>query len=94
MSTVLNISRHAFRRMHERVGLGRRAASRNAQRAWHLGQNIKRIKRPDRWVLANMPAETSECVDLRYGNFYYIFEKSVGEIVLVTVIPVKEESYA
>ena len=86
LKSRIGLTRHAIKRAHQRLGIGRRAVARAAEKAWFVGERIDRGSKPDRWILGNLPADGSGSIAKKYGDFYYLFEIDRGPPVFVTVI--------
>ena len=83
---MITLTRHAVRRMRQRMGLPTRAAYRTAEVALRKGRNITEGMKSDYWVLGNqLGCGNRHCVK-RYGDFYFIFRAESDRHWLITVI--------
>ena len=86
-ATVTIVSRHASKRVVQRVGGHKKSVQRIADRAFQKGVCFKDAKINDRIKMADICHDNIDLEDLRlYGNHLYIFDPNR---VLVTVIPWK-----
>lgn len=81
----IEISRHAYERLHERCGLSRKAATRMAEKAFYIGMKHSDTKgQINRWI-TSLYFNNKNANNIRlYGNFAYIFCNKI----LVTVLEI------
>ena len=81
----IEVSRHAYERLHERCGLGRKAATRMAEKAFYIGMKHSDTKgQINRWI-TSLYFNNKNANNIRlYGNFAYIFCNKI----LVTVLEI------
>ena len=72
----IEVSRHAYERLHERCGLSRKAATRMAEKAFYIGMKHSDTKgQINRWI-TSLYFNNKNANNIRlYGNFAYIFCK-------------------
>ena len=70
----IEVSRHAYERLHERCGLSRKAATRMAEKAFYIGMKHSDTKgQINRWI-TSLYFNNKNANNIRlYGNFAYIF---------------------
>jgi hypothetical protein len=86
---MIILTRHAIRRMHQRMGLPKRAVLRTAEIALRYGVEIGQEKQMTGWAMANQYSCCGAHRVMHYGEFYFIFRKEVSRDLLITVIPAK-----
>lgn len=81
----IEVSRHAYERLHERCGLSRKAATRMAEKAFYIGMKHSDTKgQINRWI-TSLYFNNKNANNIRlYGNFAYIFCNKI----LVTVLEI------
>lgn len=81
----IEVSRHAYERLHERYGLSRKAATRMAEKAFYIGMKHSDTKgQINRWI-TSLYFNNKNANNIRlYGNFAYIFCNKI----LVTVLEI------
>lgn len=81
----IEVSRHAYERLHERCGLSRKAATRIAEKAFYIGMKHSDTKgQINRWI-TSLYFNNKNANNIRlYGNFAYIFCNKI----LVTVLEI------
>ena len=81
----IEVSRHAYERLHERCGLSRKAATRMAEKAFYTGMKHSDTKgQINRWI-TSLYFNNKNANNIRlYGNFAYIFCNKI----LVTVLEI------
>ena len=81
----IEVSRHAYERLHERCGLSRKAATRMAEKAFYTGMKHSDTRgQINRW-LTSLYFNNKNANNIRlYGNFAYIFCNKI----LVTVLEI------
>lgn len=81
----IEVSRHAYERLHERCGLSRKAATRMAEKAFYIGMKHSDTKgQINRWITF-LYFNNKNANNIRlYGNFAYIFCNKI----LVTVLEI------
>lgn len=81
----IEVSRHAYERLHERCGLSRKAATRMAEKAFYTGMKHSDTRgQINRWI-TSLYFNNKNANNLRlYGNFAYIFCNKI----LVTVLEI------
>ena len=81
----IEVSRHAYERLHERCGLSRKAATRMAEKAFYIGMKHSDTKgQIYRWI-TSLYFNNKNANNIRlYGNFAYIFCNKI----LVTVLEI------
>lgn len=81
----IEVSRHAYERLHERCGLSRKAAIRMAEKAFYIGMKHSDTKgQINRWI-TSLYFNNKNANNIRlYGNFAYIFCNKI----LVTVLEI------
>lgn len=81
----IEVSRHAYDRLHERCGLSRKAATRMAEKAFYIGMKHSDTKgQINRWI-TSLYFNNKNANNIRlYGNFAYIF----CDKILVTVLEI------
>lgn len=81
----IEVSRHAYERLHERCGLSRKAATRMAEKAFYIGMKHNDTKgQINRWI-TSLYFNNKNANNIRlYGNFAYIFCNKI----LVTVLEI------
>lgn len=79
---MINLTKHGFMRLRERVGIPPRAANRQANIAFKRGEILKGKRLAQ--LLPNAVAESGTYV--RYGRFLYVFSHSRKGIILITVL--------
>lgn len=81
----IEVSRHAYERLHERCGLSRKAATRMAEKAFYIGMKHSDTKgQINRWI-TSLYFNNRNANNIRlYGNFAYIFCNKI----LVTVLEI------
>lgn len=79
----IEVSRHAYERLHERCGLSRKTATRMAEKAFYIGMKHSDTKgQINRWI-TSLYFNNKNANNIRlYGNFAYIFCNKI----LVTVL--------
>lgn len=82
----IEITRHAYKRAHQRCGLPKKAVPRTAIRVFEKGQLTDDSIQPSIWIFKNKPSITSSRLILSHGNFNYVFELSGENPTLVTII--------
>ena len=73
----IEISNHAFDRMHERLGLNKKAIIRMVEKAYELGLTHSQTS-------GNLYRHKGSCIKI-YGENVFIFNQQVNKIILVTV---------
>ena len=78
----IEVSRHAYERLHERCGLSRKAATRMAEKAFYIGMKHSDTKgQINRWI-TSLYFNNKNANNIRlYGNFAYIFCNKILERV-------------
>ena len=81
----IEVSRHAYERLHERCGLSRKAATRMAEKAFYIEMKHSDTKgQINRWI-TSLYFNNKNANNIRlYGNFAYIFCNKI----LVTVLEI------
>ena len=81
----IEVSRHAYERLHERCGLSRKAATRMAEKAFYTGMKHSDTRgQINRWI-TSLYFNNKNANNIRlYGNFAYIFCNKI----LVTVLEI------
>lgn len=81
----IEVSRHAYERLHERCGFSRKAATRMAEKAFYIGMKHSDTKgQINRWI-TSLYFNNKNANNIRlYGNFAYIFCNKI----LVTVLEI------
>lgn len=81
----IEVSRHAYERLHERCGISRKAATRMAEKAFYIGMKHSDTKgQINRWI-TSLYFNNKNANNIRlYGNFAYIFCNKI----LVTVLEI------
>ena len=81
----IEVSRHAYERLHERCGLSRKAATRMAEKAFYTGMTHSDTRgQINRWI-TSLYFNNKNANNIRlYGNFAYIFCNKI----LVTVLEI------
>lgn len=81
----IEVSRHAYERLHERCGLSRKAATRMAKKAFYTGMKHSDTRgQINRWI-TSLYFNNKNANNIRlYGNFAYIFCNKI----LVTVLEI------
>lgn len=81
----IEVSRHAYKRLHERCGLSRKAATRMAEKAFYTGMKHSDTRgQINRWI-TSLYFNNKNANNIRlYGNFAYIFCNKI----LVTVLEI------
>lgn len=81
----IEVSRHAYERLHERCGLSRKAATRMAEKAFYTGMKHSDTRgQINRWI-TSLCFNNKNANNIRlYGNFAYIFCNKI----LVTVLEI------
>lgn len=81
----IEVSRHAYERLHERCGLSSKAATRMAEKAFYIGMKHSDTKgQINRWI-TSLYFNNKNANNIRlYGNFAYIFCNKI----LVTVLEI------
>lgn len=81
----IEVSRHAYERLHERCGLSRKAATRMAKKAFYIGMKHSDTKgQINRWI-TSLYFNNKNANNIRlYGNFAYIFCNKI----LITVLEI------
>lgn len=81
----IEVSRHAYERLHERCGLSRKAATRMAEKAFYTGMKHSDTRgQINRWI-TSLYFNNKNANSIRlYGNFAYIFCNKI----LVTVLEI------
>lgn len=81
----IEVSRHAYERLHERCDLSRKAATRMAEKAFYTGMKHSDTKgQINRWI-TSLYFNNKNANNIRlYGNFAYIFCNKI----LVTVLEI------
>ena len=81
----IEISRHAYERLHERCGFSRKAATRMAEKAFYTGMKHSDTSgQINRWI-TSLYFNNKNANNIRlYGNFAYIFCNKI----LVTVLEI------
>lgn len=81
----IEVSRHAYERLHERCGLSRKAATRMAEKAFYIGMKHSDTKgQINRWI-TSLYFNNKNANNIRlYGNFAHIFCNKI----LVTVLEI------
>lgn len=81
----IEVSRHAYERLHERCGLSRKAAIRMAEKAFYTGMKHSDTRgQINRWI-TSLYFNNKNANNIRlYGNFAYIFCNKI----LVTVLEI------
>lgn len=81
----IEVSRHAYERLHERCGLSRKAATRMAEKAFYIGMKHSDTKgQINRWI-TSLYFNNKNANNIRlYGNFAYIFCNKI----LVTILEI------
>lgn len=81
----IEVSRHAYERLHERCGLSRKAATQMAEKAFYIGMKHSDTKgQINRWI-TSLYFNNKNANNIRlYGNFAYIFCNKI----LVTVLEI------
>ena len=81
----IEVSRHAYERLHERCGLSRKAATRMAEKAFYIGMKHSDTKgQINRWITSLYFNNKSANNFRLYGIFAYIFCNKI----LVTVLEI------
>lgn len=81
----IEVSRHAYERLHERCGLSRKAATRMPEKVFYIGMKHSDTKgQINRWI-TSLYFNNKNANNIRlYGNFAYIFCNKI----LVTVLEI------
>lgn len=81
----IEVSRHAYERLHERCGLSRKAATRMSEKAFYTGMKHSDTRgQINRWI-TSLYFNNKNANNIRlYGNFAYIFCNKI----LVTVLEI------
>lgn len=81
----IEVSRHAYERLHERCDLSRKAATRMAEKAFYTGMKHSDTRgQINRWI-TSLYFNNKNANNIRlYGNFAYIFCNKI----LVTVLEI------
>lgn len=81
----IEVSRHAYERLHERCGLSRKAATSMAEKAFYTGMKHSDTRgQINRWI-TSLYFNNKNANNIRlYGNFAYIFCNKI----LVTVLEI------
>ena len=85
----IEISRHAFERMHERLGLNKKAIIRMVEKAYELGLTHSQASGNLYKYISqqhNLYRHKGSCIKI-YGENVFIFNQQVNKIILVTVFP-------
>ena len=83
----IEISRHAFERMHKRLGLNKKAIIRMAEKAYELGLTHSQASGNLHKYISqqnNLYKHKGSCIKI-YGENVFIFNQQVNKIILVTV---------
>ena len=83
----IEISNHAFDRMHERLGLNKKAIIRMVEKAYELGLTHSQASGNLYKYISqqhNLYRHKGSCIKI-YGENVFIFNQQVNKIILVTV---------
>ena len=83
----IEISNHAFDRMHERLGLNKKAIIRMVEKAYELGLTHSQASGNLHKYISqqnNLYKHKGSCIKI-YGENVFIFNQQVNKIILVTV---------
>jgi hypothetical protein len=83
---LIRLTRHAKRRMHQRMGLPRRSLIRTACLALRYGLDIEEAPKSTHWSLCNQYAKCDAHLVKKYGDFYFVFRSNGNCDTLITVI--------
>lgn len=80
----MHITRHAEKRMKQRMGLSRKSAHRIAQRAWFNGVIYKHLSGRMRRYIDALRFKNKDSVVVKvYGMFVYVFEREGPTLITV-----------
>lgn len=83
----IEISHHAFERMHERLGLNKKAIIRMVEKAYELGLTHNQASGNLYKYISqqhNLYKHKGNCIKI-YGENMFVFNKQVDRVILVTV---------
>ena len=83
----IEISNHGFDRMHERLGLNKKAITRMVEKAYELGLTHNQASGNLYKYISqqhNLYKHKGSCIKI-YGENVFIFNQQVNKIILVTV---------
>ena len=83
----IEISNHAFDRMHERLGLNKKAIIRMVEKAYELGLTHNQTSGNLYKYISqqhNLYKHKGSCIKI-YGENVFVFNKKIDKIILITV---------